>query len=160
MVLAALKPCAKNVSGVGIDELFLQAPHSIGMTARAPHQSRGWFALFRMLDSVLRLVEPLSPKKLRAYAIDRAVAFIEQRLNGEDGLGAIYPAMANSVMMFDALGYSPEHPDRMIARLSDALRTRPHGRVRAWLRRLGAMTAEAGAAQYDTVGTYADEAAE
>src|ERR1700728_3385051 len=64
MVLAALKPCAKNVLGVGIDELFLEAPHSIGMTARAPHQSRGWFALFRMLDSVLRLVEPLSPKKL------------------------------------------------------------------------------------------------
>ncbi len=27
MVLAALKPRAKNVSGVGIDELFLQAPH-------------------------------------------------------------------------------------------------------------------------------------
>src|SRR3954449_259487 len=29
MVLAALKPRAKNVNGVGIDELFLQAPHSI-----------------------------------------------------------------------------------------------------------------------------------
>ncbi len=27
-----------------------------------------------------------------------------ERLNGEDGLGAIFPAMANSVMMFDALG--------------------------------------------------------
>ena len=34
-----------------------------------------------------------------------AVAFVE-RLNGEDGLGGIYPAMANSVMMFDALGYA------------------------------------------------------
>src|SRR5258708_15701462 len=29
MVLAALKPQAKNASGVGIDELFLQEPHSI-----------------------------------------------------------------------------------------------------------------------------------
>ena len=29
-----------------------------------------------------------------------------ERLNGEDGLGAIYPAMANSVMMFDCLGYA------------------------------------------------------
>ena len=44
MVLAALKPRAKNASGVGIDELFLQEPHSIGMTAKAPHQSWGWFA--------------------------------------------------------------------------------------------------------------------
>src|SRR6185369_300393 len=47
MVLAALKPRAKNVSGVGIDELFLQEPHTIGMTAKAPHQSWGWFYLFR-----------------------------------------------------------------------------------------------------------------
>ena len=87
MVLAALKPRAKNASGVGIDELFLQAPHSIGMTAKAPHQSWGWFLLFRGLDSVLRAIEPLFPKKLRARAIDAAVAFIEERLNGEDGLG-------------------------------------------------------------------------
>jgi squalene-hopene/tetraprenyl-beta-curcumene cyclase len=44
------------------------------------------------------------------------VAFVTERLNGEDGLGAIYPAMANSVMMFDALGYPPEHPHCAIAR--------------------------------------------
>ena len=45
-------------------------------------------------------------------------AFVTERLNGEDGLGAIYPAMANTVMMYDALGYPPEHPDRAIARPS------------------------------------------
>src|ERR1700710_2747319 len=77
MVLAALKPRAKNVSGIGIDELFLQPPQSIGMTAKAPHQSWGWFVLFRGLDSVLRWVEPLFPKRSRARAIARAVAFIE-----------------------------------------------------------------------------------
>ena len=44
--------------------------------------------------------------------------WVAERLNGEDGLGAIYPAMANSVMMFDALGYGPEHPQRMVARES------------------------------------------
>ncbi|HKH03282.1 MAG TPA: prenyltransferase/squalene oxidase repeat-containing protein, partial [Bradyrhizobium sp.] len=63
MVLAALKPRAKNVGGVTIGELFLQEPHSIGMTAKAPHQSWGWFLLFRGLDSVLRVIEPLFPKK-------------------------------------------------------------------------------------------------
>ncbi len=30
-----------------------------------------------------------------------------ERLNGEDGLGGIFPAMANSLMMFDCLGYPP-----------------------------------------------------
>src|SRR3954464_793573 len=87
MVLAALKPRAKNVSGVGIDELFLQEPHSIGMTPKAPHQSPGWFYLFRGFARILRPIEPLFPRKLRALAIERAVAFIEERLNGEDGLG-------------------------------------------------------------------------
>ena len=46
------------------------------------------------------------------------VDFVVTRLNGEDGLGAIYPAMANSVMMFDCLGYPPDHPHRAIARAS------------------------------------------
>jgi squalene-hopene/tetraprenyl-beta-curcumene cyclase len=116
MVLAALKPRAKNTIGVGIDELFLQPPHSIGMTAKAPHQSWGWFVLFRALDSVLRAIEPLFPKKLRARAIACAVAFVEQRLNGEDGLGAIYPPMANTVMMYEVLGKPADYPPRAITR--------------------------------------------
>ena len=39
-------------------------------------------------------------KRTRQRAIDRAVAWVGERLNGEDGLGAIFPAMANSVMMY------------------------------------------------------------
>jgi squalene-hopene/tetraprenyl-beta-curcumene cyclase len=116
LVLAALKPRAKNPKGVGIDELFLQDPRSIGMTAKAPHQSRGWFLLFRALDGVLRTLEPLFPKKFRARAIDAAVAFVEERLNGEDGLGAIFPPMANAVMMYDALGKEPDYPPRAVTR--------------------------------------------
>src|ERR1700738_2625170 len=112
MVLAALKPRAQNVGGINIDELFLQPPHSIGMTAKAPHQSWGWFLLFRGLDGVLRVIEPLFPKKLRARAIDSAVAFIEERLNGEDGLGAIYPPIANAVMMYEVLGKPADYPPR------------------------------------------------
>jgi len=116
MVIAALKPLAKNPKGVGVDELFLQDPRSIGMTAKAPHQSWAWFALFRALDSVLRVIEPMFPKTLRQRAIDAALAFIEERLNGEDGMGAIYPPMANIVMMYDALGKDADFPPRAITR--------------------------------------------
>jgi squalene-hopene/tetraprenyl-beta-curcumene cyclase len=116
MVLAALKPLARNPKGVGIDELFLQDPKSVGMTSKAPHQSWGWFLLFRALDMILRVVEPLFPAKLRARAIDSALAFIEERLNGDDGLGAIYPPMANLVMMYDALGKDENFPPRAITR--------------------------------------------
>jgi squalene-hopene/tetraprenyl-beta-curcumene cyclase len=116
LVLAALKPRAINAIGIGIDELFLQDPRSIRMTAKAAHQSWGWFMLFRGLDSVLRAIEPWFPKKLRARAIDSAVAFIEERLNGEDGLGAIYPPMANVVMMYEALGKPADYPPRAVTR--------------------------------------------
>jgi squalene-hopene/tetraprenyl-beta-curcumene cyclase len=116
LVLAALRPRAKNPSGVGIDELFLQDPRAIGMTAKAPHQSWAWFMLFRSLDAVLRVIEPLFPKRLRARAIDSALAFIEERLNGEDGMGAIYPPMANIVMMYDALGKPADYPPRAATR--------------------------------------------
>src|SRR5215471_3520693 len=76
LVLAALKPRAKNPKGVGIDELFLQDPRSIGMTSKAPHQSWAWFALFRALDGLLRALEPIVlTGKLRQRAIDRALAF-------------------------------------------------------------------------------------
>ncbi len=116
MVIAALKPRARNPKGVGIDELFLEDPRSIGMTAKAPHQSWGWFILFRSLDVVLRALEPFFPKKPRERAIASALAFIEERINGEDGMGAIYPPMANIVMMFDALGKGEDYPPRAVTR--------------------------------------------
>src|SRR5215813_5693771 len=116
MVLAALKPRARNAKGVGIDELFLQDPKSIGMTAKAPHQSMAWFLLFRSLDAILRVIEPYFPKVLRQRAIEAALAFTEERLNGEDGMGAIYPPMANIVMMYDALGKDENYPPRAITR--------------------------------------------
>src|ERR1700749_1060187 len=118
LVLAALKPRARNPKGITIDELFLQDPKSIGMTAKAPHQSWAWFLLFRSLDSVLRVLEPLIPTKMRKRAIDSAIAFIEERLNGEDGVGAIFPPMVNTVMMDDALGQDADYPRRAIARHS------------------------------------------
>src|SRR5215470_8961554 len=116
MVLAALKPRARNSKGVGIDELFLQDPRSIGPTAKAPHQSWSWFLLFRALDGILRVIEPYFPGGLRQRAIDAALAFTEERLNGEDGMGAIYPPMANIVMMYDALGKDENFPPRAITR--------------------------------------------
>jgi squalene-hopene/tetraprenyl-beta-curcumene cyclase len=77
-----------------------------------------WFWFFRLVDNVLRATEPLFPKGPRQRAIGLAMAWVDERLNGEDGLGAIFPAMANSVMMYDALGCPPDHPRRAIARVS------------------------------------------
>jgi len=105
LVLQTLRPRAKNPLGVRIDELFVEKPETIGPAAKAPHQRWSWFLFFRAIDMVLRpAVKYVFPRSLRQRAIDRAADFVRERLNGEDGLGAIFPAMANATLMFDELG--------------------------------------------------------
>ncbi|HWE07483.1 MAG TPA: squalene--hopene cyclase, partial [Rhizomicrobium sp.] len=116
LVLATLRPLARNPRGVHIRELF--AGSGAPPPLRAPHQNPYWAVLFSVLDRILKLVEALWPARLRKRAIARCMEFVSERLNGEDGLGAIYPAMANSVMMYDALGYPPDHAERALARKS------------------------------------------
>ena len=115
LVLQALRPKARNPRGVRIDELFPGRPRA-RRWAIAPHQSRLRFVVFAAIDAALRFVEPWLPRRIRQRAIDKAVAFVTERLNGEDGLGAIFPAMANALMMFDVLGYARDHPHFVLAR--------------------------------------------
>ena len=114
LVLMGLQPKARNPRGIQIQELFRTPPELVTDWIRGPYRS-GWGRFFKGIDVLLHTAEPLFPKATRQSAIDKAVAFVTERLNGDDGLGAIYPAMANSVMMFDALGYPPDHPDADIA---------------------------------------------
>jgi squalene-hopene/tetraprenyl-beta-curcumene cyclase len=113
-----LKPKARNPRGVRIDELFLDLPETVRRGSKAPHQTWRWFLLFEAIDAVLRAAEPLFPRASRQRAIEKAVTFVRERLNGQHGLGAIFPPMANSMMMFDVLGYPKDHPDVKMARAS------------------------------------------
>ncbi len=113
-VLMALKPRARNPRGVHVPELFATPPDQVRDWIRGPFRS-GWGHFFKHLDRVLQVAEPRLPQPTRRRAIQHAVDFVTTRLNGDDGLGAIYPAMANTVMMFDTLGYAPDHPDAAIA---------------------------------------------
>ncbi|HEY3638137.1 MAG TPA: squalene--hopene cyclase, partial [Rhizomicrobium sp.] len=114
LVLAALRPLARNPRGVHVPELFVR--NTPPPPSRAAHQSKYWAAFFHAVDGVLKFAEPAWPQSLRKRAIARCADFVTERLNGVDGLGAIYPAIANSVMMYDVLGYVPDHPHRAIAR--------------------------------------------
>ena len=122
-ILLALKPRARNPRGVEIAELFTTPPE------------RDWHYFprdtvtqwcFLTLDRVLSVGENAIPGGVRRRAIDKALDWCMTRLNGEDGLGAIFPPMANVVMAFDALGYGADHPPRRTARRAvDLLLTEP-----------------------------------
>ncbi|HUT49238.1 MAG TPA: squalene--hopene cyclase [Alphaproteobacteria bacterium] len=117
LILMALKPRAVNPRGVHIRELFLTPPEDEkNYLSKAIDTKTGGFFLY--IDKVLRRIEPRFSKSRRERAIAAAVKFITERLNGEEGLGAIFPAMANTVMAFAALGYAKDHPDLVIAKKS------------------------------------------
>ncbi|HMN72677.1 MAG TPA: squalene--hopene cyclase, partial [Rhodoblastus sp.] len=105
MVLTALRPAPVNAKGIGVAELFAVPPEEVKHWPGGAHQKEPWTTLFGWLDRLLHVAEPFFPQATRKRAIARAEAFTIERLNGVDGLGAIFPAMVNSLLMFDALGY-------------------------------------------------------
>ncbi len=117
LVLMAKKPMARNRRGVGVRELFVTPPEQVGNWYNMKRQGF-WPTFFRNVDRMLQPGQKLFPPSVRERSIKLAVEWVAKRLNGEDGLGAIYPAMANSVMMYDVLGYPEDHPERAIARQS------------------------------------------
>lgn len=118
LVLNSLRPVARNPRGVKIDELFIHPAEKADLPPCAPHQHRGWYAIFRGIDVVLRAGEKLIPNGLRRRALKKAEQFVRERVNGEHGLGAIFPAMVNAVLMFDVLGVPATDPDAEVARKS------------------------------------------
>ena len=103
---------------------------SVRAPRRRTRSGRGFSSSARSTASCAWSSRPF-PKACGTRAIEQAVAFVSERLNGEDGLGAIFPAMANSVMMFDVLGYPPRatpttRPHALPSKsFSSSRRTRP-----------------------------------
>jgi len=110
LVLMAVRPRARNPKAVTIRELFVEPPELVRNWIFGATSSPLSLA-FGMLDRLLRKTEAYFSADAKQRAIEKAVGFVTERLNGEDGLGGIFPAIANAVMMFDCLGYALDHPD-------------------------------------------------
>ncbi len=112
-ILCSLKPQAKNPRKIQIRELFVTPPEEEKdyFPARS-HLNR----IFLLFDRAGRLLEPSLPRTVRRRALKKAGEWIIERLNGTDGLGAIFPAMVNAHEALACLGYPPDHPYRMAAR--------------------------------------------
>ena len=120
LILQQLKPRARNPRGVTIEELFLEPAERARYPMNASGSKLGSF--FVGLDKVLQATEPVLSRVRQEKALKLAIDFITERLNGENGLGGIFPAMANAVMAFDALGYPRDHADFVTAKSAiDAL---------------------------------------
>ncbi|WP_456307256.1 squalene--hopene cyclase [Paeniroseomonas aquatica] len=109
-VVMARRPQPLAPLGVTVQELFRTPPAQVKHWPGGAHAAEPWRTLFRQMDAVLQRAHGLIPETLRARAEARAEAFVTERLNGEDGLGAIYPAMANAILMYHCLGVPADDP--------------------------------------------------
>ena len=114
LILCTYKVKARNPGKFGIEELFLIHPD----------QEKNYFshvktplgkAIF-FLDRVGRRMEYLIPNFIRSKATARARDWFLARLNGYDGLGAIFTAMVNAYEAMDYLGIPHDHEQYRIAR--------------------------------------------
>jgi squalene-hopene/tetraprenyl-beta-curcumene cyclase len=119
MVLMAVRPRAINPTGLGIGELFREAPERVRQYQINPTGARIGDA-FLVLDKVLHTIDRFLPRRVRRMAINTVVDYVEKHINGVDGVGAIFPPMVFSIIMFRELGYPEDHPAAVLAR--EALR--------------------------------------
>jgi squalene-hopene/tetraprenyl-beta-curcumene cyclase len=109
-VLYTFRARARNPKQVSVRELF----------TTDPWQETRYFPVRSALNRALLLLDRLGlrlsrwiPQRLRRRAMKKAEAWISERLNGDGGLGAIFPAMVNAYEALGLLGYPANHPLRL-----------------------------------------------
>jgi squalene-hopene/tetraprenyl-beta-curcumene cyclase len=116
-ILCTRKPLAKNPRKVDIRELFTTPPEKERGYFRGDGRHTGFLATaFLVGDRFGRIIDTLIPARMREKATRRAETWMLERLNGEDGLGAIFPAMVNALEAMVILGYAPDDPLRVTAK--------------------------------------------
>ncbi len=114
LIVFAHRPVCRIPAAQGIDELYLTPRERIRYRKEPPFNKDArlltWRNLFITLDLCLKLYDRMPVRALRKRALQKAAAWMLEHMNGTGGLGAIYPAMANSIFALRSLGYPADHP--------------------------------------------------
>ncbi|RMH59609.1 MAG: squalene--hopene cyclase [Candidatus Hydrogenedentota bacterium] len=103
MIIRALEPVAKVPAERGVGELIEEF-----WAEKPPPRSR-WGRFFLFLDGILRLYGKIPFNPIRSVALKKAEEWMRRHLV-EGGLGAIYPAIQNSIMALKTLGFDLDSP--------------------------------------------------
>jgi len=93
-----------------IDELYLDKAAANRLGDPPPLVPRTWEQAFLRLDRILKWYDRHSIGWIRRRAIRRAERWILDRLEGSEGLGAIFPPMVYMLIVYRVLGYSDDDP--------------------------------------------------
>ncbi|HWR37172.1 MAG TPA: squalene--hopene cyclase [Clostridia bacterium] len=106
----AKKPFKKISDEMGLDELFPHGRHKSELRLKWDKKLISWRNFFLLLDRVCHGFERVHIRPLRSIALKAAEKWMLARFEMSDGLGAIYPAILNSIIALRCLGYSLDDP--------------------------------------------------
>ena len=106
LILFAKRPTHRVPEHLGISELFVSAPENIVHIDRF-HARRPVRNAFIAMDRLIKKVEPWAPAFIRERSLRRCEQWTREHMEGDGGIGGIFPAMANAVMALKILGHTP-----------------------------------------------------
>ncbi len=110
-IIYAKKPFKKLAPEQGIEELFVGGRQNSNLHLRWDRKRPiSWRNFFLFTDRMIHWFERVHIRPLRKMAINRAKDWMLERFEKSDGLGAIYPAMLNSIVALRCLDYSLDDP--------------------------------------------------
>jgi len=104
-IIYAFQPQRKAPPGISLRPLFLPGSVRRSNLLLPGSPLYSWKTLIHAADRTLSVMEQKGWTPLRRKALRRAEKWLLDHLKGSDGLGAIYPAMMNSIVALDCLGY-------------------------------------------------------
>lgn len=109
-IIWAYRPSYLVPERAQIRELYRRDPLPAHPKPRQTLRERFWKTFFRAIDFTLQRIERAHLTPFRRKALSKAQAWILERLEKSDGLGAIFPPIINTVLALRCLGYSPDDP--------------------------------------------------
>lgn len=114
LIVFAHRPVCRISHEQGIDELYPVPRRTIRYWKYPPfNKDQDWFTphnFFVALDALLKVYDRVPLRALRRKALKKAADWMLEHMKGTGGLGAIYPAMANSIMALQCMGYDADDP--------------------------------------------------
>ncbi len=99
---------------ITLDELYPEGYHERDLALPFDREWFTWRNLFLWLDKLHKFAEWFARHNIHPFrkrALKRAEQWMLERLEGTDGLAAIFPAMLNCLIALKALGYPDDHPE-------------------------------------------------
>jgi len=109
-ILYALKPVCPLPKECHIDELFVGGRQHADLALPRTRQPFTWTNFFMLTDKALKIAEKFPIQAARKAAMKKAEQWMIQRFEKSGGLGAILPAMMNSVLALKVLGHKEDEP--------------------------------------------------